>query len=112
MGYNHRRLKQNHDKHIERYKNNPQDLGLENIVLSADEVNIFLPNGDGLIAQPDNMFIDKYGHLTIVEYKGGSGRRQRAITQLYNAADVIRKLYRLDADLLYVHGDDRKEYIK
>lgn len=81
----------------------PKIIGLENIVGSAKEFNLFKDNGD-LFHQPDNVFFD-YNNKIIynVEYKL-TNQRTKAIKQLQESATYLRRMFRTyNVVNLYVH---------
>lgn len=102
-----------HNEHTKRLWMRPDVIGLEDIIMSTNEVNMFKDNGD-LYHQPDNIFFD-YNHYKIYncEYKGGSCQKTKAIKQLKETAQYLRMMFRnYDIVNLYIHDDYKFEEIK
>lgn len=84
----------------------PHIIGLENIILSTAEANIFVPGTEQLYRQPDGLFFD-YIHKKVynVEYKTNKNIT-KARLQLLESGVILKKLFpRFEVINLYVHGD-------
>ena len=104
-----------HDEHTKEMWLHPQKvLGLEDILLSTREANMFKPNTrSDLYHQPDNILFDyKNWKIYNVEYKC-NGNRAKAVQQLRETERVLRNMFRnYDVVNLYVSEDYKIEEIK
>ena len=97
-----------HDKHVNEILNNPKEiLGLENIIWSAKEVQLWRRNK--LIYVTDLVFIEYVNYnpqWIVVEYKCNDSVRQRdkARHQLRVAKNWWKEFMKETPDLLYVSG--------
>jgi len=101
-----------HDKKVSCIIATPTLIGLENVVLSAKEVNLFNYTGR-LIGQPDGLFRDGFGRWHIMEYKCGGNKEEKAVEQLMRSQEHLF-IYGIEKDsgLIYVHGDYETVKIK
>jgi len=90
----------------------PSIIGIEGIVLSTGESNIF--RGTGLYHQPDSLLFDPWTRkLYQVEYKCTDDKRHCAIVQLNDCKNVLKNIFpNYTIISLYVHGDMVVETIK
>lgn len=106
--------KKKHDEHTRQIALNSHIVGIEGIVLSTGEVNIF--KKEKLVSQPDNLLFDPTTNtLYNVEYKchGSMSQGHHAEFQLKRAEDFLNKLFPNYRTInLYVHDDYRIEVIK
>jgi len=104
-----------HDQHTHSIMFKPGLIGLDGIVLSTDEVNLFDERGV-LKRQPDNLLFDPSTHtLYQVEYKCNdtNSNAHHAVYQLKDANDRLRRVfpsYRVVN--LYVHDNYKIEVVK
>ena len=83
-----------HTNLVKKIKNSPSIIGLENIILIAEEVEIRKEDRSGLICCPDLMMYDKTLYLYGVEIKGTThprtlGRLRDQTDKLYNYLDSL-----------------------
>ena len=104
-----------HEKHTKEIALHPsKSLGLENILMSTAEANMFKPNTNDLYHQPDNILFD-YNNWVIynVEYKCHDTQKHKAVVQLHETARVLRTMFRnYDIVNLYVHDNYQIEEIQ
>jgi len=104
--------KQEHDARTHSIFLHPKLIGLEDIIMSTDEVNMFKRDYN-LFHQPDNLMFD-YEHFRIynIEYKL-NGNREKAIKQLRETRMYLRRMFRnYDIVNLYIHNNYKVEEIK
>lgn len=104
--------KDRHDTYTTKIFNTPSIIGLEDIIMSTDEVNMFRTNSTSLYHQPDNILFD-YKHKVIynVEYKTNNSRK-KAVQQLHDTSRYLRMMFRsYDVVNLYVHNNFKVERI-
>lgn len=103
-----------HDKHTNKIALRPSILGLEDIVMSTGEANMFIRDSNySLYHQPDDLMFDHNNWVIYnVEYKCTNHQRSKAIKQLHETAQVLRTMFRnYDVVNLYVHDDYQIERI-
>jgi len=90
----------------------PKLIGLEDIVGSVKEFNLFRTDGD-LYRQPDNVMFDYKNKIIYnIEYKLHDHQRLKAIKQLHDSHNVLSKLFRsYDVVNLYIHDDYQIERV-
>lgn len=109
----HRKNKGTHDNHTSKIALRPSIIGLEDIMMSTGEANMFKSNNYDLYHQPDNLMFD-YKNLVIynVEYKCTNNQRHKAVKQLHETGQVLRTMFRnYDVVNLYIHDDFQIERI-
>lgn len=88
----------------------PGRIGLTGIVMAIKEPNIILGNRQGKCC--DLMYIHKFGHISLAEYKCGDGYRNKAICQLEETEDFVREYLGAErVDKYYVHNDFESEKV-
>lgn len=99
-----------HDRDITALSIRPTKIGLQDIVIAAKEVNIF--NTDGTLRrQPDLVFIDKYGVVSIAEYQINRTHKERAYHQLEDSTHALQDAFGITPKTLYIHhGTHVEEY--
>ena len=100
--------KSKHDKAINNILLKPNIIGLDNIIVSAKEVN--LNNSKRLIGQPDLVFIDSNLNVYLVEYKCNDNH-DKAKYQLQRDAKFIRNNLGIEVKKIYVNGHFEVEEI-
>jgi hypothetical protein len=101
-----------HDHRVHRTVNNPRLIGLDGVVLSAQSVHLWTPNGR-LLSEIDGLFINHNHKLTLEEYKTNDRYRATAVEQLDRAEEYLDR-YHIPVMIalngvrrkLYVHGKD------
>jgi hypothetical protein len=98
-----------HRKALEKIASNPKVFGIEEVIYSSVEPDLFDKNR--LIAKPDIVFYCLKGEVYIIEYKGsGNGELlKRAEQQLSRAACWFAKYFPVDLDKIYtkiITGED------
>ena len=97
-----------HDRHLDKAIIRPSELGLVGILIAAKEVNIFNPDGT-IRRQPDLVFIDNCGVVSIGEYQCTNNHKERAYHQLHDSAEVLEDSFGVTPEQLYIYGDMRVE---
>ncbi len=97
------RKKSLHDKRVDELVLRPDILGLENIVITAKEVNLLA--GKRLISQPDIVCIDRCGDIYVAEYKCNNVHPEKAHVQLRRAEEFMRSRLDLGITKYYVYGN-------
>lgn len=102
-----------HNKRTNEFKLHPRILGLDDILMSTGEVNIYRQDYN-LIRQPDNLMFDYNNkRLYNVEYKVNKGHRAKAIKQLRDSAVYLRMMFpQYKVVNLYINGNYKIEEIK
>lgn len=94
-------IEKKHDKRIKALALRPKLIGLENVIASATEVNFFRPDGT-LMRQPDVVFIQPRGVITIGEYHCTENHRSRAIHQLRDEYGFTEERFSISPELKYI----------
>jgi len=106
--------KKKHDEHTRQIALNSHIIGLDGIVLSTGEVNIF--KKEKLISQPDNLLFDPSTKILYnIEYKCHDRNSQghHAEFQLKRAEEVLNNLFPDYKTVnLYVHDGYKIEVVK
>jgi len=94
-----------HNRMVTSIIDRPSLIGLEGVVLSSGETNIFDYEGR-LIGKPDGVFFDTRGDWYAMEYKTSDAQRVKAMKQLMRTQEHFKK-YNITDDLqpMYVYGD-------
>jgi hypothetical protein len=105
------KAEQRHNDAITQIWQKPKIIGLENIVLTAKESNMFHDDGN-LYHQPDGLCFDAENRVIYnVEYKLNK-KRGKAITQLQEQAQWLRRIFpSYEVVNLYVHNNFNVEEI-
>ncbi len=78
------RIRSTHRKEIEKLFSSPHEIGIENVIASSIEPQLY--DGSGrLVAEPDLVFYCSNGDVYVVEYKSNGDSTSIAVNQLYNA---------------------------
>ncbi len=102
-----------HDEYTRLIQLNPKRIGLENIILSLGEANLF--QKERIVSQPDNLLFDSQTNtLYNVEYKCHDNKSQghHAEYQLRRAESFLKRIfptYRIVN--LYIHDDYKIEVL-
>lgn len=106
------KYKGTHDGHTQYMALKPTIIGLENILMSTGEANIFRKDHD-LYHQPDNLFFDPTTKtLYNVEYKS-TGNRSKAKKQLLECEEKLHYLFpEYKIENLYITGNYQIKKIK
>lgn len=93
-------MEQLHNQRITHLELKPRLFGLEDVVVSAKEVK-FRDLTGRIVAEPDIMFVDKQGNVSVVEYKVHDKSFRKAKNQLRTAYDFLNTFYGIRPDLYY-----------
>lgn len=102
-----------HQEHTKEIWLHPKKtLGLEHILLSTHEANIFNRKQD-LYRQPDNILFDYRNHkIYNIEYKLHDGQRNKALKQLSDTRHVLERMFKgYEIISLYIHDNYKIERI-
>ncbi len=104
-----------HRRALEKIALHPKEFGIERVIYSAIEPNLF--DKGRLIAKPDIVFYCIGGEIHIIEYKAnGNGELlERADTQLRNATFWFGKYIKMDSEKIHTRiltGEDLTKKLK
>ena len=103
-----------HDEHTKTIQLKPQIIGIEGIVLSTGEVNLFKKSI--VISQPDNLLINPDTKIIYnIEYKchDNNSQANHAIYQLKRAEGLLKRIFPDYKTInLYIHDDYKIEVLK
>ena len=100
-----------HDKALDNIILKPNMVGIDDVVLSAKEVNLFDYTGR-LIGQPDVLIMDRDRHWHLIEYQCTSNHRDRALKQLSRGKEHLFIYGIQNISSYYVFGNYEVENIK
>lgn len=100
-------MQSKHDDVVDIIRRNPHQLGIEDVVVSTDEVIFF--DGRRYVTSPDSLIFTKKREIFVIEYKSSDNKRSRNLGQLNRHMDATRDYFNASEIYgLYIHGPEKE----
>lgn len=97
-----------HHRQVERIRDNPRLIGLDDIVLSAGECSLWHPGSQQLFVKPDHHMISLRDGHAFVEYKLTDRNVTHAMKQLLKAYVFAQEVWGVQPALYFAWGHPGK----